>query len=432
MARWVVASCAVLLLLGQASVALARTRLVLLQLEGRKAEVLREKLEQSLKSEGHAVVLSPVLTQDASPEKVRQVAETAGASAVISGHVVRHSVQLWSLSLRVHDARTGKPLGEETRFKSSWLPGLAKQISDSAGERLSALVETAQRPAEGVWDADESVLAAAAEPPSGSAASEDSLFEVDSGVLARGDAGQSPAAPSERTTVHLRAQGGMVRHSVNYVDDLYSRLRTQSANIWVYRLEGAAYPFARPIGERLGLIASYESVIAGSVRDADLGANFEVEFSELLLGLRARHPFGPHQLGFDLTFGRLSSGLADENDAARSPDVDYTLLRSAFDVTVDLGKLRVIGAAGFRLPLGYGEISELRWFPRVGGYGVEAALGVDYPVSRKFSVELDASARRFVLEMNSEPSDALQGTSEVAGGAVDLYLSAYVGMTFRL
>jgi hypothetical protein len=168
------------------------------------------------------------------------------------------------------------------------------------------------------------------------------------------------------------------------------------------------------------------------VRDTDFGTSFDVEFSELFAGIRARHPFGDHQLGFDLTFGRMTAGLVDEGGEANSPDLEYTLLRSALDVTVDLGRIRVMTAAGFRLPLGYGEIAEAEWFPRIGGYGIEAAAGVDYPLSKTVSVEVNANFRRFVLEMNSQPSDATEGIAEVAGGAVDLYVSGYLGMTFRL
>jgi hypothetical protein len=93
--------------------------------------------------------------------------------------------------------------------------------------------------------------------PGGEAASVESLFEVDPAVIPERDSGSAPSeVPAEGAVVHLRARGGVVRHSLEYVDDIYERLRTQRANIWVYRLEGAFYPFARPIGDRLGLIAS--------------------------------------------------------------------------------------------------------------------------------------------------------------------------------
>ena len=80
----------------------------------------------------------------------------------------------------------------------------------------------------------------------------------------------------------------------------------------------------------------------------------------------------------------------------------------------------------------FGQVSEDEWFPRVGGYGVEASAGLDYPVTKSVSIELMGSLRRYLLEMNATPQDAFEGTSEVAGGAVDRYLAGYLGMTMRL
>src|SRR5690606_7412471 len=203
-------------------------------------------------------------------------------------------------------------------------------------------------------------------------------------------------------------------------------------NIWVYQAQAEIYPFERPIGQRLGLILSYEGTLSGTVRDTDFNVNYAVQFSEFYGGVRARHPLGNHEVGFDLTFGRMSSGLDDGNGEARIPDLSYTLLRSSLDFKLDLGALDATGSAGFRLPLGFGEASETRWFPRMGGYGFEASAGLVYPVSKRLSLEALGTMRRYLLEMNSEPQDALDGVSEVAAGAVDLYLSAYLGVSFTL
>jgi hypothetical protein len=128
----------------------------------------------------------------------------------------------------------------------------------------------------------------------------------------------------------------------------------------------------------------------------------------------------------------MSAGLLDDRGVSNSPDLTYTLLRAALGVTFDFGDFQANGVAAFRLPLGYGQIGEEEWFPRIGGYGVEASGGLEYALSRMVSLEISTSLRRFVLEMNSEPRDAMEGVAEVAGGATDLYVSAYAGVKFRL
>lgn len=420
----------------------AGSRLVLLKFSGRKAEVLREKVAESLERGGHSVVRSKRASAGVSRDQLRSVARRAEADAVLTGSVRRHSMRSWSVSLTINDPKGGTPIGEELEFRSTWLPGLTKELLDTVASRVEAVLEGSEQPAKSasqgeILDADADALGEAtlessadeATSPGGDAAGE--LVEQDPGVLSERDAPPS-GLQDEGMVVRLRARGGLVHRTLDFSDDLYDRLRKQQANIWVYRVEGELYPFERPIGERLGLIASYESAFSGSVRDTDFSANYPVVFQEFFGGVRARHPVGPHVIGFDLTFGRMRAGLEDTSGAANIPDMEYTLLRSSLDFSLDLGLLRAAGSAGFRLPLGYGEVSDAEWFPRIGGYGFEASAGVAYPLSKAVSLDLTGAFRRYLLEMNSEPEDAFGGVAEVAGGAVDLYLAAYLGITFRL
>jgi hypothetical protein len=356
--------------------------------------------------------------------------------------------------LQVLDSQTGKPAGKEIRFSSDWLPGLTKELADNTSQRIeTALGATESRPpasravASKARAAEEEptaldepaprreaspkreLAATAPEPASDDAALEDGADVVsDRGT----DDASGDANEEDGMVVRLRARGGFIHRTLDFSDDIYDRLRVQRTNLWVYQVDGALYPFERPIGERLGLIASYEAVFAGSVHDSDYGGDFPVTFQEFFAGLRARYPLGQNEIAGDLTFGRMNSGLGDKDKAAGVPDMSYTVLRASLDFSLNLGPLRGVGSAGFRLPLGYGEISNTEWFPRVGGYGFEASLGLDYPVSKRVSLEVLGSLRRYLLEMNSEPEDALTGRSEVAGGAVDLYLSSYFGVSFKL
>jgi len=283
-------------------------------------------------------------------------------------------------------------------------------------------------------DDDEAVPAGpAAEPAEASddaapsASGADSSSELDSGAE-----GERKAAEGEKSIVRLHARGGFVHHTLCFSDDIYDRLRIERTNMWVYQVDAAFYPFERPIGDRLGLIASYESIFSGSVKDTDFGSTFPVTYREIYGGVRARYPVGGQDLGFDLTFGQMQSGLGDKSDAAHIPNLSYTLLRASLDVGFNAGPLRATASAAFRLPLGFGQISEQKWFPRMGGYGFEATVGLEYPISRVVGISAGASLRRYLLEMNSVPEDAVNGTSEVAGGAVDLYTAGYLGMGFKL
>ena len=397
-------------------------KLVLLQFEGRKAEVLRGKVRQALEKGGHEVVLADAGSESVSARDARSLAAEWSAAAVVGGEVKRQSMRDWVALLSVRDAATGELVGEPTQFRATWLPGLTRQLLDTVSKRLAPALADAEAREALPQAAVQSIAAPVGDPPREAA-----------GKAAVAEDTSSPGTmPGDGALFRLVARGGVVRREIDFADDLYGRLRTMGVNMAVYHFEGALYPFARPVGERLGLIASFEGAFTGTVQDRNLGLQFGASFQEFFAGLRARYPVDSHEVGFDLTFGQMRAALDDVEGQANLPDVSYSLVRTSLHGTVNLGGLRGVASAGFRLPLGYGEMSEDEWFPRVSGYGVEATLGLQYPITQRVIIEASGSLRRFVLEMNSEPEDAVGGVAEVAGGAVDLYAGGYLGVAFRL
>jgi hypothetical protein len=369
---------------------------------------------------------------------------------IVNGRVRRHSMRSWSVTLTVHDADGGARVGKDVRFKNSWLPGLSKELVDRSSKKLAASIKRAgpaseSRASDAAWSADDNGDSEApAEPMSSEEPSaaeivaavegggEDDLFEVDPGVIADDGPEANTSAKSSGISGGVGVRAGMVHRSLDFSDDIYQRLRTQTANIWVYQVSAEVYPFEQPVGDKLGIIASYQGVFSGNVKDSDFGGSFPVVFSELFGGLRGRYPVGAHRVGLDLTFGQMRSGLEDPEGRADIPEISYTVLRTSLDVDFNLGAVHALASAGFRLPLGYGQASTADWFPRIGGYGIEASGGLEYPLSKNVSLAVTGELRRYLLEMNSEPEDARVGRAEVAGGAVDLYSAVYFGMTFRL
>jgi hypothetical protein len=251
----------------------------------------------------------------------------------------------------------------------------------------------------------------------------------DSGAEASGDAQDSAQYP----TVVLGLNAGFVRRTLEYSDNLYGRLRAPSANSWVYRLQAAVYPFAKPVKNRIGLIAGYESEFSGVVRDNRAGTDFGVTFSEVYGGVKLRQPFGKHDLSLEGTIGSMQAGLDDPEGISRVPQFSYTSLRAALSAGLHFGALGMRGALGYRLPIGgFGDASDVDWFPRMEGSGLEGSLGLEYRISKEVAFDMSATMRRYLLQMNSRPEDALDGTSEVAGGAVDLYLGGYFGLNITL
>jgi len=449
-ARWWTSVVALGLTLCLAQKAYAESRVLLLEFGGRKGDVLRAKVAQSLEDAGHTVVLGTSTSEGTTNADLGRMAKSAKVDVIVDGRVRRHSMRSWSVTLTVHDADGGARVGKDVRFKNSWLPGLSKDLVERSSKKLTASIKRAgpSSASRGIAEsgsaddsAEEEELAEpmSREEPSAAevvaaveAGGEDDLFEVDPSVIADDGPEANTSSKSSGISGGIGVRAGMVHRSLDFSDDIYQRLRTQTANIWVYQVSAEVYPFEQPVGDKLGIIASYQGVFSGNVKDSDFGGNFPVVFSELFGGLRGRYPVGAHRVGLDLTFGQMRSGLEDPEGRADIPEISYTVLRTSLDVDFNLGAVHALASAGFRLPLGYGQASTADWFPRIGGYGIEASGGLEYPLSKNVSLAVTGELRRYLLEMNSEPEDARVGRAEVAGGAVDLYSAVYFGMTFRL
>jgi hypothetical protein len=249
------------------------------------------------------------------------------------------------------------------------------------------------------------------------------------------DSDPSIGGSTLRTPAHAQISGraGFLHRTLEYSDDIYRRLRAPTTNGWVFRIETNLFPFAKPLKERFSLIGSYEGSLAGTVRDERAGRDFAVTFSELQGGARLRFPIGQHEIGTQATILRTAAGLDAPASVSGVPEISYVALRPAADLTMNFGPVSLRGAIGYQRTLGgFGEMSGAEWFPHMDGYGFDGQLGLDYRVSSAVTLQALGSVRRFVLDMNSRPDDAIGGKAEVAGGAVDQYLSGYFGVMFAL
>lgn len=418
-------------------------RIVLLQFTGRKASVLRDKVAASLRGAGHTVINSKVSSRRVSAKALERAGKRA--DAVVGGKVESARKGDWSIALRVNDAKQGTLMGEEIRFSSSSLAGLRTDVSDNVARRVEALLTAGTsapaaiaepRPAPPATAATEATVAASEESATleGSSAGEVAADGDSAAIDAVGhdtDEGRDASPKGQRALLSLSARAGYLRRDFDFYDDLYAQLRKVGANSWVYAARGELSPFKGKIGQRVGFVVSYEGTLAGHVRDLDARVDYPVLHSELFGGLLVNYPLGAYELGLELTLGRMTAGLDDTNQAG-VPDLQYTELRSALDVRRNMGSFVVAASIGLRLPLGFGEASETRWFPRMGGYGVEAGVQLGYRLSQRVTLEAAGSLRRYLIEMHAKPEDAMTGASQVAAGAVDRFLTGYLGASYSL
>ena len=180
-------------------------------------------------------------------------------------------------------------------------------------------------------------------------------------------------------------------------------------------------------GANIGIVGQFEQLLGtASTLTADdqfpSGATFPTSMHELSGGLRYRVPVAPWQIGIEVTGGEhafwfTSGGGADRNQLS-IPNTIYRFARAGLDarfaVTPDFS-LSV--GAGYRYVINHaGPISDD--FPHLTVAGVDADVGAAYAITRSIEVRLQGGVRRYFYDMHS-----VRGDQQIAGGAVDQYLS---------
>jgi hypothetical protein len=196
------------------------------------------------------------------------------------------------------------------------------------------------------------------------------------------------------------------------------------------------YPIAHissGFAANIGLDVAADLLVGVSSKDK-AGQSFSTSSHGLNIGLRGRIPLGALELGVLFGFNQRAFQLS--NTGAFDPDVPdvvYNSLRFGVDGRYQLIHLVALTARfSYLAGLGLGEISERAWFPHASGNGIEAEIGVQIFPTKLLGFELAMGLQRYFLSLNPEVSDpGVQGTSRVAGGALDNYYSGRIGVIIR-
>jgi hypothetical protein len=365
-------------------------------------------------------------------------AKGLGVDAIVTGKVSGDS----DLVLTVHNAADGSALGD-VEIKGGSHKKLQKAIDNELA--IAIADPLAQSKAAGAAEA-----AAAAEEPEDEAPSEEPEEAEEEPSGPAPDDGASSPSPLE-IMVGMRAYNRNFSY-VDPVQDLYPEIAFEDP-LYTYELPlGPAllvdlrfYPgafFAEGIAANIGIAAHFEQGFATrSVYAENTPEETELETAsqELLAGLIWRIPIDKHEIGLMAQYGihkfRLNGDEigtegtgAVTDDFPLVPDTDYRMIRIGADARFRFGEFMVGVHAAPRILLSLGELGGAAWFPGAKGMGVDAGLMLGYSIIPSLDVVAGFDYIRYGFDFNAIPTNNLV----VAGGAVDTYISGYLGVLFRL
>jgi hypothetical protein len=227
-------------------------------------------------------------------------------------------------------------------------------------------------------------------------------------------------APGEEMTrglfVGTGALGIGARH-FSFRDGLSPNLREYGLGAApVVSLGAEVYPLARGGGwpADVGIVGDYQQALFVSSRGST--GSVDTTWRAFDLGARARFRVSTVNVGGSLTYGHTAFDVG-----SLSPSVAYGYVRPGVDGRYDLRRFSITAGAGYEAVVSHGPLGDL--FPRATTGGLDLRVGGGFRLARNVELRATATYARFFWSMNSQPGDA-----NVAGGALDQFMTAAVGV----
>jgi hypothetical protein len=354
-------------------------------------------------------------------------ASTLAVSGLIEGDVLRED-GVWSAYVRLVDGGSATVISQHF-YDASTSAALAKSVQANIGpdfhKDLKKLGVAAPAAVAVV-----PVTAMAAAPVEKVAKKDEAKVKYEKTRTK----GERPAA------VDVEVDFRLVHRSFTYKDDLRGNLRDYKLDIGPgvgtkFQYFPGAH-FTAGVGAQFGIDFEWERLFKFDSTRND-GAKFPTESQQFLIGLRWRYPTGRWEpfLVIDygvhtFRFGLSGPPVMGEDNTAGVPSVKYEFLRLGGGFRVGVGKEeRFIVAmnAAFRGVFSLGGIGTNLWFPQAKANGMDAMLMLGYALPLGFEIRVGGDYRRYWFDLNPVPPDP----PYVAGGALDQYWGASIGLAWR-
>lgn len=391
---------------------------------GAKSAQARKSVLAALKENGaYDVVDSPEIKVGADDKTYAEASR--GASAVLVGTVKKSA-----LVLSVRNGADGT-LVQDVEIKADSAAKLNKAIDDNLSMSVADVIaqtKAGTAPAEAKAEA-----APAAEETSETPASEEAAAPAET---------TEPSGPS---AVELTAGLRAVHRRFSFHDtpkDLFDKQHPGLLTAPSYTLplgpalfvDAAIYPFAfgsRGAAAIFGIAAGYEVNVATKSAFGTPERNLTTRASQYYAGLKGRIPISVHELHLLAAYGKQVFELSGDETSPVVPDVAYKFVRLGAEGRFRFDEFSIGLHAGTRLVRSTGNLEGARWFPgHVKTQALEAGISAGYLLAPHLELLLGFDLTRYAFNLNPQPATANPYTQVVAGGAVDQYASAWLGVRY--
>ncbi len=233
--------------------------------------------------------------------------------------------------------------------------------------------------------------------------------------------------PRSRPLVTVRLAERPFWRRLRYRDNLDETLRPSDLTANAIAIDATVRPVRALTG--FGITAHFERAFGVNGSRTSDGMGYGTTSQALGLDARIGGRVGPVDAAVVLGAGEQRFTIDDEGMAGGEllPDVVYRYVRAGADVTMALAPKWELGVSGgYRHLISMGDLTDAAWFPRAEGAGVDATASITFLATPWLGIYAALDMRRYFFTMNPEVGDPW-----IAGGAIDQYLGAFVGLSVR-
>ncbi len=424
-------------------------------IQGRKTKDVRRWVLDSMKKDYEVTDAEEVVPKSGGDAGYAKSAKALGTEWVVTGKLERNK-----LVLTVRDGVDGSVFdtveidGAGAKLKRAIAKELPSSMADAMAEEEEVEEEEAPKSSAKAAKDDEE---AAAESEDEDAPAEETSEEEEEEAPSE-DAAASESKPSSRPgmVLYLGLEG--TRRDFTYKDQLHEfnppecgmmpppagitcasqlsdyHLPLQPGGFLSLELYPIAF-FSDGFLSNVGLTFQYHQGLTtkssytrkNPVTMVNETQEFDNVHSQWAAGARIRFPFDTSEIGAQFAYGVHKFFLSGDENSPIIPDVKYGFVKLAVDGTVSLGKVSLGARVGVRMLGSLGELESL-WFPGATGTGLDAGLMGVYSLSDSLGIALGVDIYRYGFDFNAIPANNVV----VAGGAVDQYLSGWLGIRWQL
>lgn len=407
-----------LALLAFAAPARAQVTMGVETVQGRGAGVARAELESQIDAAAEAT------RTEASEAQVRIRARLRGSQITIQA-VDAEGTELAIARFRGRNAGSLRRRIRDGFWSEVGAPAVAAVGGgDEAPPAEAAATEASSAPPADPYrgDVEEEVPEEPAAEPAPPASNEDR-------APAPAPASSDGAGPDAfRGTVGL----GLYSRDFSYVDDVFLALRGyRLPAVPMLRVGVTWHPLAHAMDELwasiFGLVVDVQVPFGLATEVADI--DYPTHALAWSTGLRARLPFDAHAIAVSGSYAERSFAIGAPSGGQPRPDVPdvhYHEIRVDAQLWLDFDVVAFAVRGGWGFVVESGGVETEGWFRKNRSHGATAGLEVQVPIFDGLNVVGAFDWTGYFFDMNAEPGDA-----RVAGGALDLYYAATLGLGYR-